>query len=73
MQSQIPLTDNDEYFADYCHPLEKVNQMIVDRIKEIRDRDLFYRPILNRIKDFFTRESKKKPTDGPSPDIYAMC
>ena len=73
VQKQIPLTNNDEYFADYCHPLEKTNQMIVDRIREIRNRDLFYRPILKRIKDFLGLGSiKKKPTDGPAPDIYTI-
>lgn len=73
VQSQIPVTNNDEYFADYCHPLEKTNQMIVDRIREIRYRDLFYKPLSRRIKDFFGFGStKKKPTDGPSPDIYTI-
>ena len=73
VQNQIPSTDNNEYFADYCHPLEKTNQMIADRIREIRNRDLFYRPMLRRIKDFFGFGStKKKPRDGPPPDIYAL-
>ncbi len=73
IQNEIPLTDNDEYFADYCHPLEKTNQMIVDKIREIRNRDLFYRPIFKKIKDFFgLSNTKKKPTDGPPSDIYTL-
>ncbi len=71
VQSQIPLTDNAEYFADYCHPLERTNQMIVDRIKEIRHRDLFHKPLLRRIKDAFKSDKGVKPRDGPPPNIYA--
>ncbi len=71
VQNQIPLTDNSDYFADYCHPLEKTSQMFIDRMREIRNRDLFHKPILRRIKDLF-RDIKKKPTDGPSPDIYTI-
>lgn len=72
VQSQIPLTNNEEYFADYCHPLEKVNQMIVDKIKEIRTRDLFHKPILEKIKEFMGYFKKDNPDDGsPPPNIYA--
>lgn len=71
VQSQIPLTNNTDYFADYCHPLEKVNQMIVDKIKEIRNKDLSYRPILRRIKLFLIKEPKEKPISEPSFDVYS--
>lgn len=40
IQKNIPLTRNEEYFADYCHPLEKTNQMIVDEIKKLRSKDI---------------------------------
>lgn len=30
VQAAIPRTDNEAYFADYCHPLEPANQMIAD-------------------------------------------
>ena len=70
VQSQIPLTNNDAYFADYCHPLEKTSQMFIDKIRAIIDRDLFHKPILTRVKEFFRRNTKKKQTDGHSPNIY---
>lgn len=72
VQSQIPLTDNADYFADYCHPLEKVNQMIVDKIREIRNRDLFHKPISRRVIDFFRKPTKRSETDGPTQDIYTL-
>lgn len=71
VQRQIPLTDNSEYFADYCHPLERTNQMIVDAIRKIRIHDLFHRPFLRRIKDVFKSEKNMKPREGPPPNIYA--
>jgi lysophospholipase L1-like esterase len=73
VQSQIPLTDNAEYFADYCHPLEKTNQMIIDKFREIRNRDLFYKPLLGRIKKWFKGlYQEKENTGGPPPDIYTI-
>lgn len=32
VQEKIPFTNTKKYFADYCHPIEKSNQMIVDKI-----------------------------------------
>lgn len=31
VQNDIPPTDNSEYFADYCHPLEKANKLITEK------------------------------------------
>ncbi|MBI3032444.1 hypothetical protein HYY69_03130 [Candidatus Woesearchaeota archaeon] len=72
VQRQIPLTDNKEYFADYCHPLETVNQMIVDKIKKIRDRDLFHKPLKRRIREFFKRRVHSKSPNQPPTDIYTL-
>jgi len=73
VQSKLPLTDNSEYFADYCHPLEKVNQMIVDRFREIRNKDLFHKPILNRIKNWFRGlYQQRENAGGPPSDIYTI-
>lgn len=68
VQSQIPLTDNAEYFADYCHPLEKVNQMIVDKVREIIIRDSSQKPSFWRIK---TKAKKNEDKDLPA-DIYTL-
>jgi lysophospholipase L1-like esterase len=73
VQSQIPLIENSEFFADYCHPLEKVNQMIVDKFVEIRNRDLFHKPLFNTIKTWFNDLYPQKEDLGrPPSDIYAM-
>ncbi len=72
VQSQIPLTENGGYFADYCHPLEKVNQMIVNRIREIRDRDLFHKPLWEKITGLSRKDARKKLVGGSSPDIYTL-
>lgn len=40
VQDKIPLEETSEFFADYCHPLEKVNSMIVKEIlKHIKPND----------------------------------
>lgn len=38
VQEIIPLTNNSRYFSDYCHPIEKTNQYIVDGINKIAQR-----------------------------------
>ncbi len=35
VQEEIPFTSNDSYFVDYCHPSEKTNSLIVDRLLRI--------------------------------------
>lgn len=72
VQYQIPPTYNNDYFADYCHPLEKVNQMIVDDLKKIRNRDLFHKPFSMRFKDFFRRRMRRTSADSPPTDIYTL-
>lgn len=49
VQKKIPATNNDEYFADYCHPLERINQMIVDEFIKIRLKDAFREPLKTKI------------------------
>lgn len=74
MQHRIPLENNPEYFADYCHPLERVNQMIVDELSKIRLRDVFRSPsIIEIIKKSFGRKSKSRgeKTDIPK-DTYTF-
>lgn len=72
VQHQIPLTNNADYFADYCHPLEKINQMIVDELKKIRYRDLFHRPFRMRVWDFFRRQTRRASPQSPPTDIYTL-
>ncbi|MBU1203747.1 MAG: hypothetical protein KKG60_01630 [Nanoarchaeota archaeon] len=77
VQNQIPLTENSEYFADYCHPLEKVNQMIVDKFRKIRSRDLFHKPIKEKVFGFLKKENNKKEylkCQSPTPpsNIYTL-
>ena len=71
-QSQIPLTANTEYFVDYCHPSEKTNQIFVDKIREIKGRNLFHKPIATRIKEFFRKNTKEQQTGGSSPNSYTL-
>ncbi|MDD5178554.1 MAG: GDSL-type esterase/lipase family protein [Candidatus Nanoarchaeia archaeon] len=69
VQKQIPVT-NSSYFADYCHPLEPVNQMIVDEFSKIRERDVFHKPFSEKVKNLFGK-SKTKNIGAP-PDIYTL-
>jgi lysophospholipase L1-like esterase len=74
IQGNIPLTDNSDYFADYCHPIEKTNQMIVDRFIKIRNKDIFHKPFLSKIKDWFKilYQENIKDAGRPPKDTYTM-
>jgi lysophospholipase L1-like esterase len=77
VQSRIPLTDNAGYFADYCHPLEQVNLMIVEEIKKIREKNKHNKTLAQRIKSFLGRIIEDKQNsdsyeDGPPQDIYTL-
>jgi lysophospholipase L1-like esterase len=87
VQVGIPRTNNAEYFADYCHPLEPTNQMITDIFFKItgiekgqrkaRGKDripLRYR-ILEGVVNFlgyFIRPGKNKSDSQPPDDIYTL-
>lgn len=73
IQDQILLTDNAEYFADYCHPLEKVNKMILEKIEKIREKDIFHRSFKKRFGDWIS-SFKRKNSDGTEKplEIYTL-
>ena len=85
IQAEIPRTDNSEYFADYCHPLEPTNQMITDKFFEVtgiekgqrRTKDAFKLPLKYRIiegvVDFlgcFVKHKSRKGGNEPPSRIY---
>ena len=74
VQKIISFTDNGEYFADYCHPLEKTNRAISEQIIAIRNRDIFHKPISKRVREFISgfKEDKKKDRGTPPSDIYTL-
>lgn len=74
VQRIIPLTDNDKYFIDYCHPLEKINQVIADSVKQIRNKDIFHVPIKRRIGNLISNFKVKERynRDTIPSDIYTV-
>lgn len=74
IQKKIPNTDNEGFFADYCHPLPPTNKMIAEEIVRIRNRDIFHKPILKiaccLFSDLF--KGQKKKNDGHSSNIYTL-
>ena len=85
IQAEIPRTDNSEYFADYCHPLEPTNQMITDKFFEVtgiekgqrRTKDAFKLPLKYRILEgvvdllgCFVKHKSRKGGNEPPSRIY---
>ena len=59
---QSKIRKDNEHFVDYCHPNERTNQMIVDKFREIRNKDLFYVKFKDGVAKFVNRflGTKKK-------------
>jgi lysophospholipase L1-like esterase len=74
VQKRIPFTDNAEYFADYCHPLGKINRAISEQIDAIINKYLFHKSISERVKEFINTLKKNKKGDSRAPpsDIYTL-
>ncbi len=70
LQSEIPLTNNSEYFADYCHPLEKANEMIANSLRQMWLKDRFRKSLKERIKSLFPRTKMPYSSGNSLPNIY---
>lgn len=74
IQSQIK--EGNSYFIDYCHPNERTNQLIIDKFKEIMDREMFRKEHPNLIYSFFKKcfvsKHKKEDNSGLPTDIYTL-
>ncbi|MFA6888342.1 MAG: GDSL-type esterase/lipase family protein [Candidatus Woesearchaeota archaeon] len=69
VQNKISL-DAEDYFVDYCHPIEQTNQMIIDAFQKIRMVDLRYKSTLRqRLSAFFS--SGSQGNGSPPSNIYA--
>ncbi len=74
IQRQIPLINNEEYFVDYCHPFEKANKIISEKIIKIRNRDIFHIPINQRIRSIIRclKKADKRDYNGIPLDVYTI-
>jgi lysophospholipase L1-like esterase len=83
IQAEIPLENNPEYFVDYCHPLEPVNQMITDKFFEItgiekgqrkaRDKPPLRFRILEGLVNFLGHFVKPQNIEHQPPDdVYTL-
>ncbi len=73
IQRNIPFTHNEEYFIDYCHPNEKTNIIIANKIRDIRRRDIFHKSIFLFVtNELFNLFRRKRKIDGPPSDVYTV-
>lgn len=76
VQNKIPLTNNSEYFVDYCHPTEKTNMLMVQKFREIITKDMFKKSLRTKLQRFltklFTKSYNKQDKDQPPQNIYSL-
>lgn len=73
VQKQIPTPCPPEYFADYCHPKEPINQMIIDQLAALVEKDKIKderRKKRCKLVSWFTED---EPQDkSPPSDMYTI-
>jgi len=71
LQRQIPLTNNDNLFIDYCHPSPELNSMIAESVQNIIHKHKQKQPFRKRIRDLIKRNTIQVDKNGIPTDIYA--